>query len=392
MRSRWNLPIYIVYLVISMTVIGYILVQVGLPAPWSHPYSVTATFSDAADILTNNEVYMNGVKVGHVGNVAVQNGQAKVELVMDDPSALPLHPDASAEVRKKNLLGETYIDVQRGSAAGQLLSGASIPINHTVPITEIDQVLAIFDPETVQRVQLLINALGDATTNNGHNMNSEASTLDQLITQLNGPAVELSVRQQQVQDIVRELQRFYQVLATKRDQIRQEFGTWNQVMAQLANQEAAVGPTLQQADTLLKNVSSLVTGENGNLRTILNTLPGSLSNANSFLTQSNGVMRDLAPYRQYIDDIFPGLGSSFSDTDPITLLLAINGQNVPTTLGTGQHFWSTFSVTCPPPANLIPPAYQPASQWGVCEGNAPSSYSAPPPTNAWAAYASGGQG
>jgi phospholipid/cholesterol/gamma-HCH transport system substrate-binding protein len=329
MRSRWNLPIYVVYLLISLSAIGYIVAQMGLKAPWQHQYTVTAYFSDAADILVNNEVYMNGTKVGHVGAVSVENGQAKVQLVIDDGAALPLHRDASAEVRKKNLLGETYIDLQRGASAQLMSDGGSIPVSQTVPITDIDQVLAIFDPETVQRVQLLINALGNATTNNGQNMNNEATTTNQLISELNVPAVELSVRQQQVQDIVLELQRFYQVLAAQREQVLQEFTTWNQVMGQLANQEASIAGTVQQANTLLENLNALVSGEGGNLRTTLETLPAALDSTNNFLDQSNAIITAIAPYRQYINDVFPDLQTSFADTD-----------------ANGQHFWSVYSVSC----------------------------------------------
>jgi phospholipid/cholesterol/gamma-HCH transport system substrate-binding protein len=360
MRSRWNFPIYMVYLVISVLAIGFIVAQMGLAAPWSHRYAVTAVFSDAADILSNNEVYMNGTKVGFVGDVSVVNGQAHVQLVLNDTHALPLHSDASAEVRKKNLLGETYIDVQRGSSGGQIADGGQIPVSQTVPITEIDQVLAIFDPQTVQRVQLLINALGTGTTNNGTNMNSSASSANQLITTLNGPALELSVRQQQVQDIVLELQRFYAVLAGQRTQVRDEFGTWNQVMAQLAGQEGSIGGTVQQADTLLQNLNSLVSGQSGNIRAILTSLPGALSSANTFLDESNTISSDLAPYRQYINDIFPALQTSFADKDP-----------------NGNHFWSVFSVNC---------------STTICAGSSPSSYSAGSSGDLWAAYTPGGGG
>ena len=358
MRSRWNLPIYLVYLVLSIGVIAFIIAQMGITAPWTHEYSVTATFADAADILTNNEVYMNGTKVGHVGNVNVTHGQAQVQLVIDDAQALPLRPDASAEVRKKNLLGETYIDLQRGTGQGSIPDAGAIPISHTVPITEIDQVLAIFDPETVQRVQLLINALGSATTNNGQNMNSEATSTNQLLTALNGPAVELSVRQQQVQDIVEELQRFYGVLANQRQQVKQEFVTWNQVMGQLANQEANIGGTLQQADTLLQNLDTLVSGRGGNLRSILDGLPAALASTNSFLDTSNTIVTDLAPYRQYINDVFPALDTSFADTD-----------------ANGQHFWSVYSVGCQP---------------GSCSGAAPSSATSGGGSSVWANYSNGG--
>ncbi len=365
MRSRWNLPIYVVYLAFSFVVVGFIVAGMGLALPGTHRYSVTATFSDAADILVNNEVFMNGSKVGYVGAVSVERGQAKVQLVLDNPKALPLYLDASAEVRKKNLLGETYVDLQRGDSLQDMPDGGVIPVDHTIPITEIDQVLAIFDPVTVQRVQLLIDAAGNTLSNNGPTMNSEAGTLNTLLTTLNGPALQLSARQQQVKDIVLELQRFYTVLANQKDQVTSEFGTWNQVMAQLANQEAGIAGTLQQADTLLQNLDTLFSGESGNIRTILQQLGagkgGVLDNTNSFLDKSNRIIAGLAPYRQYINDVFPDLATSFADTDPA-----------------GQHFWSVFSVNCEP-NSCASGTPQPSSQ-----------QSSGTPSSVWAAYAGGG--
>lgn len=377
MRSRWNFPIYVAYIVLSLTVLGFIVVQARfITLPGSSPYTVTAVFTDAADILNNNEVYMNGTRIGHVGGVNVSSGHASVQLVIDDAQAVPLHTDASAEVRKKNLLGETYIDVQRGSADA-MQSGGTIPVSHTVPITEIDQVLAIFDPETVQRVQLLINALGNATTNNGHNLNSEATSADQLVTALNGPATELSVRQQQVNDIVLELQRLYAVLAQQRDQVKQEFTTWNDVMAQLANQESGIAGTIQQADTLLQNLDALVssTSPSGQPRaqeisTLLQDLGdqssnGPVANLSSFLSTASSIIADIAPYRQYVNDVFPDLQSSFADT--------VNNN------GVMQHVWSVFSVNCPTPS--------------TCNGTAqPASGTSTPPSSTWAAMGTGAGG
>jgi ABC-type transporter Mla subunit MlaD len=287
-------------------------------------------------------------------------------LVIDDTHALPLHPDASAEVRKKNLLGETYIDLQRGNASGEMTDGGNIPVNRTVPITEIDQVLAIFDPETVQRLQLLISSLGDATTNNGQNMNAEAASMNQLLSSLNGPALVLSARRQQVQDIVLELQRFYNVLAAQRVQVRDEFGTWNQVMAQMASQQGSISGTLQQADALLSSVDTLVSGEGRNLNAVLSNLPAALDSANAFLTQSNTITSDLAPYRQYINDIFPVLQTAFADTDPA-----------------GGHILEAYDVNC----NHTTP-----NKFGICVGDVPSAYTPSASGDVWTALTFGGTG
>src|SRR5207302_3716914 len=118
-----------------------------------------------------------------------------------------------------------------------------------------------------------------------------------------------------------------------------------------------IGPTLQQADTLLKNLNSLVSGEQSNLHTILATLPGAAGTTNAFLDQSNTISADIAPYRQYIDDIFPGLQTSFQDTDP-----------------NGNHFWSVYSVQCSLPPPTLPDGVTPT--YG-CKGDIPSSTQVP---------------
>ena len=341
MRSRWNLPVYIVYLGLCLATIGYIVGQMGIPGPGSHPYTVTITFHDAAGILQNNEVFMNGTRVGHVGEVQAVNGEAQVQVVIDDPNALPLHPDAIAEVRKKNLLGETYVDIQRGTQSGEIPSGGQIPVDHTITSTQIDQVLAVLDPQTVQRVQLLINAAGGGLANNGDNMNAEAASLNTTVSSLNGPATVLATRQQQLQAIVLELQKFYQVLANQRQQVEQEFITWNQVMAQLAAQESEIGGTVQQADLLLTNLDTILNGNGAqtvgstvrNLWHLNNGTPdGTLVQLNGFLTQTNQILNGVVgnpKELQAVHDIFPHLGSSFADTTT-----------------SGQNLWSVYAVNC----------------------------------------------
>src|SRR5205807_2567076 len=101
--------------------------------PWQHPFQLTAVFSSGDGILAKNEVYISGVKVGRVDDVQAVGGHARVSMTIDDPKALPLHRDAGAEVRKKNLLNETYVEITPGTDAGGVMaSGGEIPASHTL--------------------------------------------------------------------------------------------------------------------------------------------------------------------------------------------------------------------------------------------------------------------
>ena len=144
MRSRWNLPIYVAYVALCITALGFIVLQMGITLPWSHPYTVSATFRDAAGVLANNEVFMNGTKIGRIEEVSATGGQAKVDMVIESGNGLPIYKDASAMVRIKNLLGETYVEINRGTAqSGQMPDGGGISIDHTLTPVQIDEVLAV---------------------------------------------------------------------------------------------------------------------------------------------------------------------------------------------------------------------------------------------------------
>src|SRR5258708_10150105 len=115
MRSGWSLPSYVAYVGLCITALGFIVLQMGITLPWSHPYKLTAVFQNGAGILANNEVFMNGTKVGRIDNVEAVNGQAQVTMIVENAAALPIYRDAAAQVRIKNLLGETYVESSRGA-------------------------------------------------------------------------------------------------------------------------------------------------------------------------------------------------------------------------------------------------------------------------------------
>jgi phospholipid/cholesterol/gamma-HCH transport system substrate-binding protein len=364
MRSRWNMPIYVAYVALCITALGFIVLQMGITLPWSHPYSLTATFRNGAGILTGNEVLMNGSKIGRIEDVKAVNGQAQVNMIVEASSGLPIYRNAQAQVRIKNLLGETYVEVNRGSTdSGQLPDGGHIPVDHTITPVQIDEVLAILDPNSRQRLQLLLNGAGDSLANNGQNLNDQAGIVKDLLTSLNGPAAELAARRSQLNDIVLELQRFYDVLAQQRIQVRDEFAVWNQVMAQQANQEQAIIGTIKQADQFLQAVSTLVTGESSNIQATLTSLPGTLNSFNGFLDKSNVILSSLSQVKQGVHDIFPHLSTSFADTDSHAA-----DPNSPTDPSKHQHLWTVFGINCNTTCSGSYAPSQPNATWAAVVG------------------------
>src|SRR5713101_5233639 len=107
MRSRWNLPVYIAYVLLCCSALGFIVLQLGIRLPGSQVYQLSADVPDAAGLLANNDVLINGVKVGKIDSIQPVNGKAHIVVGFNDNHG-PIYRDAVAQVRIKNLLGETY--------------------------------------------------------------------------------------------------------------------------------------------------------------------------------------------------------------------------------------------------------------------------------------------
>lgn len=144
-------------------------------------HKLVARFADASPLLVGNEVRLDGVKVGKITKLKVVDKQAEVTMQLSD-SALPLHSDAHLTIRPVSLLGERYVDLDRGSVkAPTLHDGALLPVSQTAQSTDLDQVLNAVDDPTGNALAALVTMLGQGADGNGKNV---AATIKAL-----GPAM-----------------------------------------------------------------------------------------------------------------------------------------------------------------------------------------------------------
>jgi phospholipid/cholesterol/gamma-HCH transport system substrate-binding protein len=74
-------------------------------------YSVRAIFDDAANIISGEDVKVDGVKVGTVGSVTpTLQAKAAVLLHIENPGFQDFRADASCTIRPQALIGEKYVD------------------------------------------------------------------------------------------------------------------------------------------------------------------------------------------------------------------------------------------------------------------------------------------
>lgn len=126
-----------------------------------------ATFSDASPLLEGNDVRLGGVKVGSVASMRVVEGGAEV-MVELEKDALPVHQDARLTIRPVSLLGERFVELDRGSADAPVLAdGARLGIDRTGSSVDLDQVLTMLDDPTAEGLASLVGTLGEGLDGNG---------------------------------------------------------------------------------------------------------------------------------------------------------------------------------------------------------------------------------
>ena len=97
-----------------------------------------AIFTDASEVVAQNDVRLNDVIVGKVSSVTLDGLHAKIEFTVADDVTLPA--ETRAELRQVSLLGEQYLAlVPEGS--GRLDDGATIPLSRTRRATDFEELV-----------------------------------------------------------------------------------------------------------------------------------------------------------------------------------------------------------------------------------------------------------
>lgn len=340
MRSKRNLPIFIGYALISLLVLGYLATQMGGEFFFDRPYSVKAQFSSAAELVSGDDVTIAGLRVGKVDWLRpISGGGAEAQLAIHSAYA-PLFRDARAVVQSKNLLGEAYVELNRGTAAaGPMAEGSIIPKARTLTPVEVDQILSALDNNTRDRLVLAINTLGEATAGNGQNMNVSAADLRSLATSLSRIAAAVAAQSTDLDTLISSLSKVMQTLAAWHSQFRAMIADWDRLMAALAQRERDLQGTVRENARVMTIFDQALAGSAaGDLHDAIAQGPQAIDNANHYLDDANVVYPRLADNASSIAGLFYELASVMSGIDPQS----------------GRHMWRVYVVQDNPFAASVP--------------------------------------
>lgn len=165
----------------------------------------SAEFNSASGLRDGEFVRASGVEVGKVKAVRLVDGGRKVVVDFAVERSIPLYKSTTAQIRYANLIGDRYIELQRGEGedAGRLMpAGGLIPLSRTQPALDLDALIGGFRP--------LFKALDPDKVNNITSslitvFQGQGGTINDILDQTAQLTSTLAERDQAIGEVVKNL-------------------------------------------------------------------------------------------------------------------------------------------------------------------------------------------
>ena len=314
---------------------------------------VRAHFASAAPLVEGNQVKIDGVVVGSVKSLEVDHGLAEVSLELDE-EARPLHQDARLTIRPVSLLGERYVDLDRGSPDAPLLDeGTVIPVEQTATSVGLDEVLNTVDEPTGDGLRALVSTLGQGMQGNGKNIDEALEVLSPSLKDAQAMAAVLDEHNELLARLIDSFDPVASALATrdgkamdqlvdssdkvltavrerqvKLEQTLQKLpGTLTVLRTTLANLRNAAddtAPTLEELRPLTDKLPEL----SEELRAFSDVLDPALASSEPVLRKADALLRAAAPVARDVRRAGGGLATSTTGVQRLTGALTRNRDNL----------------------------------------------------------------
>jgi virulence factor Mce-like protein len=241
-----------------------------LSMPWQSSMTLKAQLRSSDILEPNAAVDVAGVKVGTVQSIGSDGNYAVVTMRIDQASQAALKTDAAVALRTHGLLGGEYIELTPGHARQPLADGATISVDKSQQPVDLDQVLNALQAPEAANLRTTLVELGVASEGRGSDLNNLLAVSRTLTQNLKSPVQAVAAVAPQLGDVLVQSEAFNSDFAqTPLDQL---VANSNVTLQALAANSAHLQNVLSNADTDLSQLNSDLSGQQGNLRTILGQL------------------------------------------------------------------------------------------------------------------------
>lgn len=303
---------------------------------------VEAIFADASPLVEGSQVRASGVDVGSVGSITLENGKARVAMILD-PAVLPLHRDAKLKVRPVNLLGEQYIELDTGSPSAPLMTQpAVIPEKQVDHVVDLQEIIDSLGDPVATSLAAMVTTLGEGmhgsggeaaaaikalapslvrTQELGRVLGEQNVVLGNLVDQVQPLAEAIAADDGKTLDqLVGSTQQTLSTVAANRQAVDETLAelpgtiaTARATLAQLAGTANAATPTLAS----IRPVTDDLTEISGELRRLADTAEPALASLQPVLDRANELLDEAAPLVHDLRPAGPDLRGAAAGLKPL---------------------------------------------------------------------------
>ncbi|MGI8430378.1 MAG: MlaD family protein [Solirubrobacteraceae bacterium] len=286
-------------IVLSVGVGGYILSQERFHLPGWVPvlgqsfHTLKGEFSTAQAVTPGQGQTVNiaGVKVGEISAVALQRGRAIVTMRIE-PKYAAVYRDAHMLLRPKTGLKDMIVELSPGTpTAGKLPSGATVPIQNTLPDVNPDEILAALDGDTRDYLRLLLNGAG---------------------TSLRGNAIDLSADLRRLEPTARDVRLITKQLSQRQANLRRVVHNFGLLSTELSSKDAQISGFVEHSNAVFGHLAN----QDSNIQATLRELPSTLQATNTGLAKAGRLARALGPTLQALRPAARALGPALVEVRP----------------------------------------------------------------------------
>jgi phospholipid/cholesterol/gamma-HCH transport system substrate-binding protein len=203
-RIRENGIIIAFFALLSVSGLLFMAINTGQRfGPLPPVYHVLFDVNDAAGLVEGSDVRIAGIPVGKVTSVETTDRGARVTLGIEPGKGFdPVYTDGVVLIRPKSLLGEKYVDMQRGVSNMPIPDGGQLPRSQAFTQVEVDQILNNSDAKTRQALSVNFTTLGQGFAGRGQDINATLPELRRIAEHLTSVSSRFKDRTAQVDHIL----------------------------------------------------------------------------------------------------------------------------------------------------------------------------------------------
>ena len=273
---------------IRLLLIGALLISAAgtLAAGFGQPdYTVKLDFTNADGVVKGADLNISGVQAGKVEALEVK-GKVAVVTVTVDSQFTPLHSGAKGLIRSLGLLGHKYVEVVDGKGRGELKSGSELSIDNTTSPTDLDQINAIFDAPTREKIKTLTNEGAIALGGRAQTLNDDLRQLRNLAVAAEPATGVLDSSQVALDRATIAFDTFTQQLVNEDASVRGFVSHGSSVLSSASVHDQELAGLLAHGDSTFGRLNSALNGNQNSLAGFFARGPSGLASGNYQLNAS----------------------------------------------------------------------------------------------------------